>query len=429
MRNPLGVIADDFTGACDVAVQFRKHGLETVVLADVDSLARLSGAFDVIVVNTETRNLTAKQAYKKVRRAVRLLQERNIRLIYKKIDSTLRGNLGAEIKAVMDELKVKAVIVAPAFPSQKRTLIQGRLLINGVPLKETEYAEDPLSPLGSSRLSTLLRDQTGEEVGEIHLSIVWKGSAQIEKEIREYARRGTKIIAVDAELQSDLTRIAEAAIVTKSLLCGSAGLASALPLQMFPQPRILVVSGSVNTVTLHQIETAERRLKAEVIEPNLRDVLKNEEAIRKASEVLVKEAEAAFSKGKAVVIRLASSKSVIRQIQEAGKRLGMDRREVSDVILSVLSMSVKKILERQSLGCLVLIGGETSIRVINDLRALGVRVERELLPGIPWGRIIGGEHDGLRVITKAGGFGDDGTLVEIIKYAENLLRASSKNQN
>jgi uncharacterized protein YgbK (DUF1537 family) len=427
MRNPLGVIADDLTGACDVGVQFRKHGLETVVLADVESLVDLQGVFDVIVVDTETRNLTSEEAYRRVRRAVRLLRERNIKLVYKKIDSTLRGNLGAEIKAVMDELEVEAIVVAPAFPSQKRTLIDGRLLINGVPLKETEYAEDPLSPVRGSRLSTGPQSQTGEEVGEIHLSKVRRGVDQLVNEIRKYIRKGTRIITVDAEIQSDLERIAQASAVTNALPCGSAGLASALSSWIFAQPRILVVSGSVNSVTLRQIETAVRMLKVEVIEPDLHGVLEDKGRISRAADALVKEAEVAISKGKDIIIRLAGSKSVISQIQEAGKRLGISRRDVADALLSVLSEAVKNLLKRQSPACLILIGGDTSIRVINELGALGVRVERELLPGIPWGRIIGGEHDGMRVVTKAGGFGDNNTLVEIMGSTKSLLRACSKN--
>ncbi|RLI05767.1 hypothetical protein DRO22_02310, partial [Candidatus Bathyarchaeota archaeon] len=119
------MIADDFTGACDVAVQFKKQGLETVVLTDIEFLGSFKGVFDVVVVDTETRNLTSEDAYRKVRRAVRLLRQNNVKLVYKKIDSTLRGNIGAEINAVIDELDVKAIIVAPAFPDQKRTVING----------------------------------------------------------------------------------------------------------------------------------------------------------------------------------------------------------------------------------------------------------------------------------------------------------------
>lgn len=136
MQGFLGVIADDFTGACDVAVQFKKQGLETVVLTDIEFLGSFKGVFDVVVVDTETRNLTSEDAYRKVRRAVRLLRQNNVKLVYKKIDSTLRGNIGAEINAVMDELDVKAIIVAPAFPDQKRTVINGHLLVNGEPLEK-----------------------------------------------------------------------------------------------------------------------------------------------------------------------------------------------------------------------------------------------------------------------------------------------------
>ena len=204
MREFLGVIADDFTGACDVAVQFKKQGLETVVLTDVDLLGSFKGVFDVVVVDTETRNFSSEDAYRKVRRAVKILRRNNVKLVYKKIDSTLRGNIGAEINAVMDELKDKAVIVTPAFPDQKRTVINGQLLVNGIPLEKTEYARDPLSPVSDSRISMLVERQAKKKVGEIPLSRIRKDADFVVEEIQSLIEAGKRIIVADAEIQSCL---------------------------------------------------------------------------------------------------------------------------------------------------------------------------------------------------------------------------------
>jgi len=426
MKELLGVIADDFTGACDAGVQFKEQGLETIILADAESLADFKGTFDVVVVDTETRNLSSDDAYRKVRRAVRLLRHNNVKIIYKKIDSTLRGNVGAEINAVMDELNVKAVIVATAFPSQKRTVINGQLLVNGVPIEKTEYAYDPLSPVRVSRISVLIEQQTGKRVGEIPLSKIRRDVNSIIEEIRRHIEKGKKIIIIDAELQSDLEKTAKAAMALDVLLCGSAGLASALSSQLAVKSKVLVVSGSVNNVTLDQIETAVKKLSLEVIQPCISETLFDEGKLEIVTDGLVKKAEKAVSEGKDVIIRLAGSKSLISMIQEAGKRYGMTKSQVADVLLSILSKAVRRILDKHSFNGLILIGGDTSIKIMNSLDAKAIRSEGEFLPGIPSGRIIGGAYDGMRVITKAGGFGDSYTLVKMIKSMKSIKREQKR---
>ena len=415
MKELLGVIADDFTGACDVGVQFRKRGLETIVLTDADSLSSFKNVFDVLVVDTETRNLPSEDAYRKVRRAVRLLRQNNIELVYKKIDSTLRGNLGAEINAVIDELDIEAVIVTPAFPSQKRTVVNGRLLINGVPIEKTEYADDPLSPVSISQISRLIERQTGRRVGEIHLSEIRRDVNLIIREIQKHIQADKRIIVADAESESDLKRIAEASRALELLPCGSAGLASAISSRITVQSGILIISGSLNSVTLNQIETAVRNLNLRVIQPHLSGVLFDEEKLEAASDELVKESRKTVAEGRDVVIRLADSKSLISEITKAGKNQEMSKLQVADILLSVLSEATRRILEKHNFYGLVLMGGETSIKIIESLGAKAVRIGGEFLPGIPSGRIIGGEYDGMRIVTKAGGFGDSYTLVKIIE--------------
>jgi len=420
MRKFLGVIADDFTGACDAGVQFKKRGLETVVLTDIEFLSKFRSVFDVLVVDTETRNLPSEDAYRKVKRVVRLLRQHSVELIYKKIDSTLRGNIGAEINAVIDGLNVEAVIVAPAFPSQKRTVINGRLLINGAPIEETEYADDPLSPVRFSRISALIERETGKKVGEIHLSTIRRDVNRIIKEIRTHIEAGKRIIVADAESENDLKRIAEASHALNVLPCGSAGLASAVSSGLAFHSGMLIVSGSINSVTLDQIETAVKKLNLRVTQPHISGILFDEEKIEAASDELVKEAGKIAAEGRDLIIRLASSKSLISEIQEAGKKHGMTKLQVADILLSVLGRATRRILEKHNFNGLVLIGGDTSIKIMNALGAKAVRTEGELLPGIPFGRIIGGEYDGMRVVTKAGGFGDSYTLVKIIKSMKGI---------
>jgi len=415
MVSLLGVIADDFTGACDVAVQFRKRGLECVVLTDEESLAGLTGKFDAVVVDTESRNLLPEVAYRKVRATVKTLKKTGVRLVYKKIDSTLRGNIGTELDAVMDELGLKAAIVAPAFPAHRRTTLNGHLLVNGEPLERTEFAQDPMTPVSESHIPTLMKRQTKRRVAHIDLAEVRAGVDLLKKEIRRLIEKRTQIVVADAETQEDLAKIAEASMDSKALPCGSAGLAEECARLLSPRLGLLVVSGTVNAVTLDQIAAAAEELDIKILEPDLSDILTSEEKLKAEIERLEDEAEEAAADGRDVVIRLAKSKDLLSKVQESGKELGMSRLEIAEKLLSILSESFKRIIAKRRFAGVILIGGDTSIRIMNSVAAKGVRIEKEVLPGVSMGRILGGDHEEMLVVTKAGGFGDSHTLVQIMK--------------
>jgi len=416
-----GVIADDFTGACDAGVQFRKRGLETVVLADVERLGDLQRELDLVVIDTESRDVSPETAYGKVRHALRELKKISAQLVYKKIDSTLRGNLGAELDATIDELRVEAVIVAPSFPAHNRTTVDGHLLVHNTPLERTEFARDAVNPLKESFIPKLLGRQTKRGIGHIGLRKVRSGVHPLECEIRRLVKQGYQIVVVDAETDEDLARIA-GTVDSSVLPCGSAGLAEHIAGLMTSRTRLLVVSGSMNSATLGQIAEVEKSGRAKVLELDLSGVLAEQGNLDVAVKDIVDEADRAVAGGKDVVITLARSEASVLELHELGKELGMSRNEVNERLGFILSESFRKVVVTHRFAGLVLVGGDTSIRMISALGASGVRLESEVLPGIPAGRILGGEHDGMRVITKAGGFGDSHTLVKIMECMRSAVR-------
>ena len=139
----LGIIADDLTGAMDSSGYFAEKGLTTVVVL----APGYSPTADVVVVSTNSRADDADVACEKVRQAVKRLTGR---IVYKKIDSTLRGNIGVELDAAMDELACDKAIVAPAFPAVGRTTVGGLLLVDGTRVAGTQFAQDPISPVRES---------------------------------------------------------------------------------------------------------------------------------------------------------------------------------------------------------------------------------------------------------------------------------------
>ena len=275
-----GIIADDLTGALDTGVQFSKQGLQTVVVLD----GELPKGVDVLVTDTESRSDPPNEAYEKVRKASRRFERVPI---YKKIDSTLRGNVGPELEAIMDELGFEKAVVAPAFPSNGRTTVQGRQLVHGLPLKETSLAEDPLCP-DMDYIPALLSQQVKRNVAHVNLGVVDRGPTTLAYEI---GSRSEEILVIDATRESHLSSIAQAVYLLgdKCLACGSAGLAQELPgafcfrgknlkrredgRRDFP---VLVVAGSRHQATIEQLREAERELGAQVVEPEIALLLDEE---------------------------------------------------------------------------------------------------------------------------------------------------------
>jgi len=182
---------------------------------------------------------------------------------------------------------------------------------------------------------------------------------------------------------------------------------------------LLVISGSLNSATLDQIATVEKELDAAVLEPDLSEILTDDESLDVVVGDLVRKAEKACEAGRDVVIRLARSKDSILELHRLGKEREMTSQQVDGKIGSILSESFKRIVAAHRFAGLILVGGDTSVRMMGALGAEGIRLDGEVLPGIPVGRILGGKHEGMRVVTKAGGFGGTYTLVKLMEYMKS----------
>ncbi|MGD0422656.1 MAG: four-carbon acid sugar kinase family protein [Candidatus Bathyarchaeia archaeon] len=406
------MIADDFTGACDVGVQFEKHGMSTSVYLMKPSLNELkNAASDLLVLDTETRNKSEKTAYRNVRDFCSLCKEAKIEIVYKKIDSTLRGNLGSELKALLDVFKQHSVLVCPAYPQYGRTIVNGQLFIRGVPVDKTEFANDPVRPVRSSDIKALLAMELTEKVVNIPLRVVRKGSWYVTKSILQLRKSGVRIVCTDAENLTDLRNIANACFRSGVIPCGSAGLAEEIAVSLKPARRkIVVLSASTNEATLKELRKS-----------------------AKCPRTLLIRARAAFLEGNSKTAEL----SRIRRLVEHGlvnhdvvivcsalyktdfnPKLGsqLASRQFGDPITIGLATAVSPIALGGSVDSVVLTGGEMAAAFLKKIQTKGLRLEREILPGVPLGAVMSGRSLGLRVVTKAGGFGVSGSMRQIIEY-------------
>lgn len=198
------IIADDFTGANDTGVQLKKRGINTEVIFNIDGISNASNN-NSYVIDTESRGLTEREAYEKVKRDIKQLSNYQFQFIYKKVDSTLRGNISAEVKAIDEEYKPEIIIFVPAFPVTGRTTLDGIHRLNGKRILDTEIAKDPKNPVIEDNICILLQKCFEEKV--IHYNI---------SEIRDdkIDLNNGRIYSFDVENNDDMIKIVSEVLVT-----------------------------------------------------------------------------------------------------------------------------------------------------------------------------------------------------------------------
>jgi D-threonate/D-erythronate kinase len=352
----VGIQADDLTGACDTGVVFAARGLETLVLLPGTSLP---AACPVIVVrDTESRGLAAGEAEARARAAMAELAARRPTLLYKKVDSTLRGAVAAELAGALSGVGRDRTLLAPALPAHGRTVQRGRLRVR----RDGATSNDARASSDGPSVLALVAAGGSRPVSLLPLVTVRRGVAAVRARL---ARVGGTVVA-DSENAADLDVLA-AADDGATLLAGSAGLATALAARLGSPPAapvcppgpLLVVAGSPHPVTRGQVARLEAR---------------GGHAITPASGIASRDRE---------------------------------------TITAHLAEATRRRLEEVRAGTLVLTGGRTAYSVCRALEVSAIRLTTELEPGLALGMLVGGPFAGLSVITKSGGFGDPDTLVRI----------------
>jgi uncharacterized protein YgbK (DUF1537 family) len=418
------LIADDLTGGADAGAQFAKRGLATLLI----SLKSNEGIDfskhtlqDVLVINTDSRGLSPEKAFLKVSNLLNRFDQKLFPIIYKKIDSTLRGNIGYEIDAILKETNGSLCFMAPSYPEQNRTLVGGIMIVGEKPLALTEVARNTAFPIQESHVYKILQNQSRNNVGWIDLTHVASSSEGLQKAVEKEQKRGNKIIIFDAVSRQDLNNVADVAflIERKPLFVGSAGLAEEVAKKLSPSKgwashpirplkHILIVSGSASSVTHQQLEQVEQ---------------KNVPAFQLDRSLILGDGAKALKEKKNLSERIANSLSQGITIlktpfemlhSEDSADLPIHLR-ITGTLASVALQALETSKVEPSDLALILTGGETAQDVINGLETEGIEIEGELLEGIVKGHLIGGNWDGLSVVTKAGAFGEENAFEKIIE--------------
>ncbi len=398
------IFADDLTGTLDTAVQFAKHGIATIAFPTARAfLENEKYHYKVYVVNTSTRHLQPKEAYKVLFDLASYVFKEGGQRILKKTDSALRGNVGAELTAVMHAFQSHTLHFAPAYPDMNRYTVQGIHYCDGIPVAESVFGKDPFEPVKYSSIRDIIGETSDVKVR--FASEKWKEQEDKEPTIHIW----------EAKDNEELKQICKQILETEGMIlqAGCAGLAHALAdylgegaaaeTKLPHTDKVLLVSGSLNLKTLQQIEYLNRKgFPVQYLDWD--------------SQCQKSYLESDFCQNFIDDRCKELQTEHVSVIATAGgfRRKDCERVERNDVGEAIASI-VEKIFDK-TLGCaMVVFGGDTLFGIVSGIIQGGMVPVKEIMPGVPVSLAHFKNGSPCVVVSRSGGFGSEDSAEKIIK--------------
>ncbi|AIN94573.1 four-carbon acid sugar kinase family protein [Treponema putidum] len=402
------IIADDFTGANDTGVQLKKRGFATKV---VFSSSSVDAGDKYLVFDTETRAIPKQDAYKKLKsNMLELVSKHEFDIIYKKVDSALRGNIVDEVLAIVEVYKPEVVLFAPALPKLGRTTQNGIQKIHNTRLMETEFVRDPINPIVSDNITDILKEISGSPVRHISLTELYSKDTIINADCLYYT--------FDASTVEDMEQIAKIGLsnTKKTLWIGSAGLAEGIFNVLYPQKPSLVIVGSTSQKSIEQLNYAKKQGRY-ILELDIPKIMESG-----IYDSVFENAVSVLKKNQDLIITSCFSETSFNEVVNYASKKGITKQETAGIVRNILGEITKKILADVEIGGLFLTGGDTAISIMHNLNTQGVEILHEVTPGVIASRLLDGLYKGLVIMTKAGSFGEEDTIDKcILKMKEVII--------
>ncbi|MBY3207661.1 3-oxo-tetronate kinase [Rhizobium laguerreae] len=411
----LGSIADDYTGASDLANTLTKNGLRTVQTVGIPDPALALPDVDAVVVSLKIRSVPASDAVTAATSAERWLRQRGAGHVLYKIcstfDSTDAGNIGPVAEALSEAAGGGVVLVTPAFPETGRTVYFGHLFVGGQPLNESPLKDHPLNPMHDANLVRVLTRQSRNAVGLIDLTCIAGGAGAVKARLDTLSKAGVTAVIADAIFERDLETLGEIALETP-VSTGASGLGLGLARALVRSGRIssggattadairpvgglsAIVAGSCSKATLHQLDVAERSMPVLRLDPER--LLAGPDEIAAA----ISWAGERISTGPVVVAASAAPETVSRLQSLYG-------REASGHAIETATSIITAELVERGVRRLVIAGGETSGAAVDRLAIPAFLIGPEIAPGVPVLRTVGNAQGDMLLALKSGNFGGE----------------------
>ncbi len=406
------VVADDLTGASDAGAAFAKRGARTTVWLDASASLREVESSDVVVVDMDSRAAHPEAAYRRMRAFLDGLEEALRATIVKKMDSTLRGNLGPELRALLEARPSATAIVCPAYPKNQRTVVDGRVFVAGVAVDRTDFARDLFSPVRDARVAA----QIDEAATSLPLATVRAGTAALQAALAQARRANVRVMVADAQTDDDLHAIAalsgpdvlwvgSAGLLEELDIMADVGVATAPALPAARGPVVLLI-GSRSEMSQRQIHDYAAHGVAVVLDPAA--LLHSDRTV----DIALEPARSAFAAGADVLVALASDAAAV----SAGSAGILD---TSHRLRAAFVAATEAFWHGRRGATIVLSGGDIARTCCESSGIRGMTILSETAPGIPLSRAIGAD---LFLVTKAGGFGHPGTYRDILATLHPQVR-------
>lgn len=427
------VIADDLTGGNATGVLLKKMNYKayTVMNQERIELSTLDEC-ECVIYPTDSRGVAASVAYNRVFNVCELLKEKDVKVYSKRIDSTLRGNLGSETDAMLDSLGEDYIaIAAPCFPDSGRIVVGGYMLVNGLPLHKTDIAIDPKTPVKVSEAALLFQEQSKYKVSSIHLKEFMQGKHYLAGVMKKHAEGGSRIIVMDCVTQEDLDLIADAVITSKLPVVAvdpgvfTATIARKLitPTEQKQNNKILAVVGSVNPNTTMQMEELWLSQRTHNVFVQTKELLAGE--AEREAEIARVANEISQMADKNVVSTVTGDGIYAKNridFQPYEEKLHCSVDEITGIINSAFAEITYRIFESDpSFKGLYTSGGDVTVAVCRRFGTAGLCLIDEVLPLAAYGQFLKGEFDGVHIITKGGSQGNKDAINRCITYLKEKL--------
>ena len=409
------VIADDLTGSNATCSLFKKIGLRAA------SILKLQGDInydvDVISYSTASRGLDKEEAYKKVSEAIKILKNKDVLVYNKRIDSTLRGNIGTEINAMLDNLEDDRIaVVIPSYPDSGRIVVNKTMLVNGVLLENSDAGKDPKTPIKTSCVESLIQKGIKYSSTYFTLSDIEQPIEEIVKKIQEAIKK-SRVLVFDAVNNEDIIKISKAIIhsdidiVTVDPGPFTLYYSKELQKKNHLEKKILMVIGSVTATTKKQIEYILQEEDIFLVKMKVEDFFEKETCLKEIERVIayIKKGIASYDLFLVTTSPIGDEKKA--DLQKLAENLNTTVEEISKIIANTLTETIVKILkETQKFEGIYSSGGDITIALLEKLKAIGVEIREEVIPLAAYGRLIGGDFPNLKLVSKGGMVGDEKTI-------------------
>src|SRR5690625_1131045 len=427
----IGIIADDLTGANATGVALHKEGFSVATIIHTEQGTNIVD-LDAICIDTDTRYADDQTVQNRITAAMSLCKHANAQIISKRIDSTFRGNIGLEVDTVLQlsgENSIAAVVCS--FPDSGRISAGGYLLVDGLPLQQTDVANDPIKPLTESFLPPLLEKQSTHNIGHISLHHVLAGYESLRSKYSELVANGYRVIVIDAVTKDHIELIADILVKEeqKTIIPVDPGPLTAAyakaKLNQHMRPgKIIVTVGSLTNVTRRQLEYVAMRTKSSPVSVNANKLASFtsswEDEVERATSMALKH----IHQYDVLIITTRAQFEDIVDLEKIANEEKTTKDALAKRITDGLANITKRVIKESGYpvqGCFTS-GGDVTASLCATTEASGIKLFDEVFPLVAYGELMDGILPHLPIVTKGGMIGNRRAIYDCVKFLRTKVQ-------